>query len=131
MHTAFDFDKMIPRLPWKSRAFAQQKKHRRTIFAAKSPCLFRDIQLRSAVSLSVRLSPRGLWPQIAASSISKKYGFNIAFPFLKVNGDLAALQTAAKAGCPRGSALKNQALLDITPENFWIFSAAGVILCQI
>ena len=27
------------------------KNHRRTIFAAKSPCLFRDSQLRSAVSL--------------------------------------------------------------------------------
>ena len=51
--------------------FKLNKKHRRTHFAAKSPSLFRDFQLRSAVSLVCSIVALRLPPQTAAQSVPK------------------------------------------------------------
>ena len=64
------------------------KNHRRTIFAAKNPSLFRDSQLRSAVSLvcSIIVALRPCRKPLPKHF--EKYFLTISPPFLIVNAPL-------------------------------------------
>jgi len=72
-------------MKWTKPRFLKNKKAPPDHFAVKSPSLFRDSSLRSAVSLVCSIIALRLPPQTAAKAFPK-YCFNISPSFFLVNG---------------------------------------------
>ena len=105
-------------------SLSQIKNHRRTIFAAKNPSLFRDSQLRSAVSLvcSIIVALRPCRKPLPKHF--EKYFLTISPPFLIVNDPLFpfppnffAIRTRSKNSVSRPFPAVFPSCLSLTPEN--------------
>ena len=105
-------------------SLSQIKNHRRTIFAAKNPSLFRDSQLRSAVSLvcSIIVALRPCRKPLPKHF--EKYFLTISPPFLIVNAPLFpfppnffAIRTRSKNSVSRPFPAVFPSCLSLTPEN--------------